>query len=163
MAERLTGKDEKGTFLIVNGCCIEKEYFTDMRETMNAFYAKQLIDKLCKLEDILEKYSIKSVEELDNLIANYKVSEFLTEDRIKEIAVNEQRKVIQSMVKEIVEKECNQLYTECNTWKEACKLALKEGYYAEKEYYIGEPPPNPRRICKKTIKLLLSASEKGGK
>ena len=27
------------------------------------------------------------------------------------------------MVKEITEKECNQLYTELNTWQRACELA----------------------------------------
>lgn len=81
--------------------------------------------KLGELEDILEKYNIDSVEELDSLIANYKISSISTEDRIKEIAVNEQIKIMQSMVKEIVEKECNQLYTECNTWKRACELACK--------------------------------------
>lgn len=81
--------------------------------------------KLGKLEDIMEKYAIESVEELDDLIANYRTSPILTEEMIKEIAVNEQRKVIQSMIKEITEKECNQLYTELNTWKRACELACE--------------------------------------
>ena len=83
----------------------------------------ELITFTCKVEDIMEKYGIESVEELDDFFANYKVSSFLTEDRIKEIAVNEQRKVFQSMIKEITEKECNQLYTELNAWKRACELA----------------------------------------
>lgn len=87
-----------------------------------------LIDKLGMLEDIMEKYGIESVEELDNLIANYRTSSLLTEERIKEIAINEQRKVLQPMIKEITEKECNQLYTELNTWKKACELACEKMY-----------------------------------
>lgn len=30
------------------------------------------------------------------------------------------------MIKEITEKECNNLYNEINTWKKACELACKE-------------------------------------
>lgn len=86
----------------------------------------KVVNKLGQLEDILEKYGIESVEELDDFFANYKVSEFLTEDRIKEIAVNEQRKVLQPMIKEIVEKECNPLYTELNIWERACELACEK-------------------------------------
>ena len=105
MAERLT-RNNKVNF-----------YFHD--EASNMVYYK-----LQALEDIMEKYAIESVEELDDLIANYRTSPILTEEMIKEIAVNEQRKVIQSMIKEITEKECNQLYTELNTWKRACELAV---------------------------------------
>ena len=100
--------------------------------------------KLGKLEDILENYGIESAEELDDLIANYRTSPILTEEMIKEIAVNEQRKVIQSMIKEITEKECNQLYTELNTWKRACELAsetLKQ--VMGKPLWIGGNIPTP--------------------
>lgn len=106
MAERLTIKNSDNTY---------------SQPTDTTF--EIVFNRLGELEDILEKYGIESVEELDSLIANYKISSILTEDRIKEIAVNEQRKIMQSMVKEIVEKECNQLYTECDTWKRACELA----------------------------------------
>lgn len=113
MAERLTEhKTTKGVTRIVI------KPYTIMSEE-----AQPIADKLCAFEDILEKYGIENVEELDDLIANYRTSPILTEEMIKEIAVNEQRKVIQSMVKEITEKECNQLYTELNTWKMACELA----------------------------------------
>lgn len=110
MVERLTEhKTTKGiTRVVVRDCVCEFQ---------------TVLNKLCAFEDIMEKYGIESVEELDDFFANYKVSSFLTEDRIKEIAVNEQRKVFQSMIKEITEKECNQLYTELNTWKRACELA----------------------------------------
>ena len=115
MAERLT-RNNKVNFYFHN-------------EASNMVYYK-----LQDLEDIMEKYGIESVEELDDLIANYRTSPILTEEMIKEIAVNEQRKVIQSMIKEITEKECNQLYTELNTWKKACEFLAYE--YAE-EYFDG--------------------------
>lgn len=109
MVERLTEhKTTKGiTRVVVRDCVCEFQ---------------TVLNKLCAFEDIMEKYGI-DVEELDDFFANYKVSDFLTEERIKEIAINEQRKVLQSMIKEITEKECNQLYTELNTWKMACELA----------------------------------------
>lgn len=125
MAERLTRNNK------VNFC------FHDKASNM-VYY------KLQDLEDIMEKYGIESVEELDDLIANYRTSPILTEEMIKEIAVNEQRKVIQSMIKEITEKECNQLYTELNTWKRACELAsetLKQ--VMGKPLWIGGNIPTP--------------------
>ena len=103
-----------------------------------------VIYKLGLLEDILEKHGIESVEELDDLVANYRTSPILAEERIKEIAVNEQRKVMQSMIKEITEKECNQLYTELATWKRACELAsetLKQ--VMGKPLWIGGNIPTP--------------------
>lgn len=132
MAERLTRK-------------IGYEYEKAKRETQ----LLEINNKLGKLEDILEKYDLE-VEELDDLIANYRTSPILTEEMIKEIAVNEQRKVIQSLIKEITEKECNQLYTELNTWKRACELAIQnpnsfrcphppEYYNAQDEYGSDEP------------------------
>ena len=103
MAERLTRNSK---FSIYNQNDIEAMY-----------------DKLAEVEDVMEEYGLERVEELDDFFANYKVSDTLTEERIKEIAVNEQRKVFQSMIKEITEKECNNLYNELNTWENACKLA----------------------------------------
>ena len=117
MAERLTKKISK---TIQDKYSLGSYLYYDFAEIDDT---NKLLNKLGKLEDILEKCGIESVEELDDLIANYRTSPILTEEMIKEIAVNEQRKVIQSMIKEITEKECNQLYTELNTWKRACELA----------------------------------------
>ena len=127
MAERLTIKNSDNTY---------------SQPTDTTF--EMVFNKLGELEDIMEKYGIESVEELDDLIANYRTSPILTEEMIKEIAVNEQRKVIQSMIKEITEKECNQLYTELNTWKRACELAsetLKQ--VMGKPLWIGGNIPTP--------------------
>lgn len=105
MAERLTKRRNNGSYTGKG----------------NELY--DIFTKLGQFEDILEKYGIKGVEELDDFFANYKVSDSLTEEKIKEIAINEQRKVLQSMIKEITEKECNKLYVELDTWKRACELA----------------------------------------
>lgn len=114
MAERLTGKDEKGTFLVVNGCCIEKEYFTDMRETMNAYYAKQLIDKLCAFEDILEKYGF-DVEKLNQMLEWLFTLSGQDADDMKFIARD--RKLIHQQYCDIK--------TDRDTWKRACELACE--------------------------------------
>lgn len=98
----------------------------DFKDCLESMYDESINAKtLKKFKDIMAKYGIESAEELDNLIANYRTSPLLTEERIKEIAINEQRKVLQPMIKEITEKECNQLYTELNTWKKACELACE--------------------------------------
>ena len=126
MAERLTNTLEKTPTLGFGlKFCSDRNCNSD-EDCCNCYAFNQTINKLRQLEDIMEKYGIESVEELDDFFANYKVSDFLTEERIKEIAINEQRKVMQSMIKEITEKECNQLYTELNTWKRACELACEK-------------------------------------
>lgn len=125
MAERLTNTlEETPTLGFGLKFCSDRNCNSD-EDCCNCYAFNQTINKLRQLEDIMEKYGIESVEELDDLIANYRTSPILTEEMIKEIAVNEQRKVIQSMIKEITEKECNQLYTELNTWKKACELACE--------------------------------------
>ena len=90
MAERLTEYNKTGWVLKLDE---PQSEFEARQQLMRKF--KLACEKLGELEDILEKYGIESVEELDDFFANYKVSSFLTEDRIKEIAVNEQRKVFQ--------------------------------------------------------------------
>ena len=140
MAERLTEYFE-------NGAYTEKKNIIDVSDKVKFFdngcVMGKAIDKLARVEDILEKYGI-DVEEIDDLIANYRTSPILTEEMIKEIAVNEQRKVIQSMIKEITEKECNQLYIELNTWKRACELMARviENIYPEPFYRFTEDIPN---------------------
>lgn len=69
MAERLTRNSK---FSIYNQNDIEAMY-----------------DKLAEVEDVMEEYGLERVEELDDFFANYKVSDTLTEEHIKEIAVNE--------------------------------------------------------------------------
>ena len=147
MAERLTEKNSiENKRYVLNS--EDNQIILTSAKLKNGFrktyYYGKPIEKLAQFEDIMEKYGIESVEELDDLIANYRTSPILTEEMIKEIAVNEQRKVIQSMIKEITEKECNQLYTELNTWKRACELAsetLKQ--VMGKPLWIGGNIPAP--------------------
>ena len=95
------------------------------------------IDKennLGKLEDILEKYGIESVEELDMKLANF--DNFMKGIKFKTIedlqnALNgkfievfdEKNKIWQDMVKKLTKTEKDR-----DTWKRACELALKEDY-----------------------------------
>lgn len=100
--------------------------------------------KLQDLEDIMEKYGIDSVEELDDLIANYRTSPILTEEMIKEIAENEIRKTFQKNIQKIRETEYRVLLNELNTWQKACELAsetLKQ--VMGKPLWIGGNIPTP--------------------
>lgn len=130
---------------------IKKEAYEKYKKLLQEFECKA-IDMI---EDLTYQFKETLAEELDDFFANYKVSESLTEDRIKEIAVNEQRKVFQSMVKGIVEKECNQLYTECNTWKRACELACKRITEVE---WLSCPETDDISESENEIKILTKQS-----
>lgn len=73
MAERLTGKSYRGFYL--KDDFGGRIYCDDNKETINAYYGQPLITKLGKLEDILEKYGIESVEELSDALEFAKVIE----------------------------------------------------------------------------------------
>lgn len=104
--------------------------FYDIKEYKEKSYndeeLSEIYNKLGKLEDLMEKYGIESIEEVDNLIANYRTSPLLTEEKIKEIAVKEQRRVLKDMVKEICYQEYGDVFTGRDTWKKACELACEE-------------------------------------
>ena len=85
MAERLTEKDKYGN----NAIFQKKDKFTIAKDKNNDIrvYGKA-IDKLAQLEDIMAKYGIESVEELDfrlafkqNDVFNYKVVTELEQER----------------------------------------------------------------------------------
>ena len=61
--ERLTKLDKEiGGYQTIDNADI---YYTDIQESI---FCGNAIDKLGKLEDVLEKYGIESVEELDNVL-----------------------------------------------------------------------------------------------
>lgn len=85
MAERLTEKDKYGN----NAIFQKKDKFTIAKDKNNDIrvYGKA-IDKLAQLEDIMAKYGIENVEELDfrlafkqNDVFNYKVVTELEQER----------------------------------------------------------------------------------
>ena len=95
---------------------LTKEYYYtwDENGTKKLSYIQKLQNKLGKLEDILEKYSIESVEELEKKIGYYI-------DKIDLEAENGYLKVIiekQNIVNQIISKELD-------TWKRACELACE--------------------------------------
>lgn len=87
------------------------------------------IDKLGKFEDILEKYGIESVEELDKKLANFdnfmKGNKFETIEDLQNAlngrfieVFDEKNKIWQDMVKKLTKTEQDR-----DTWKRACDLA----------------------------------------
>lgn len=112
--ERLTGKDKEETYLKLQGCAKgEKVWCIDDREFINAKYGKQLLNKLCAVEDLMEKYGIESMEELDKLINIWKLRD----------VVDKMEKPINSLCEKagIVDIEKDR-----NTWKKACELMAKQ-------------------------------------
>lgn len=95
MAERLTEKDKYGN----NAIFQKKDKFTIAKDKNNDIrvYGKA-IDKLAQLEDIMAKYGIESVEELDFRLA-FKQNDVFNY------------------------KEITKLETDRDTWKRACELA----------------------------------------
>ena len=123
MAERLTRK-------------IGYEYEKAKRETQ----LLEINNKLGKIEDILEKYGIESVEELDKKLANFdnfmKGNKFETIEDLQNAlngkfieVFDEKNKIWQDMVKNLTKTEQDR-----DTWKRACELMGKElDMYATKE------------------------------
>ena len=93
--ERLTEwKTTKGITKTVIRPCIETKEAIQL-----------IINKLCAFENVLEKYNIDSVEELDETldISNY----------ANEIVI-------------MLRNHCQKFANECNIWKKACELACVE-------------------------------------
>ena len=142
MAERLTEKHKISCFEydLVNFEHKVKEF-----NDYDAFYAYNMaVRKLGKLEDILEKYGIESVEELDKKLAYYI-------DKIDLEAENEYlKKVIekQNMISKIISKNRD-------TWKRACELACK--HIAEVEW-LSCPETDDISESENEIKTLTKQS-----
>ena len=88
------------------------------------------INKLAQLEDILEKYSIESVEELSNALEFAKVIEKTLSDygiqnneELEEL-LDDNKYAQNVVVKQLVE--LQNAKNEENTWKRACELACKD-------------------------------------
>ena len=123
MAERLTIKNSDNTY---------------SQPTDTTF--EMVFNKLGELEDILEKYGIESVEELDNKLANFdnfmKGNKFETIEDLQNAlngkfieVFDEKNKIWQDMVKNLTKTEKDH-----DTWKRACEFLAYE--YAE-EYFDG--------------------------
>ena len=118
MAERLTEKDKYGN----NAIFQKKDKFTIAKDKNNDIrvYGKA-IDKLAQFEDIMEKYGIESVEELDYLLEVFKK--------------------MRKQYGKLNQENCKSK-KELDTWKRACELACEEincsDNYGSKTYTI--PP-----------------------
>ena len=104
MAERLT---EKNTVSVYNNS--NSEIYLGKGEE-----ATKYIYKLAQFEDIMEKYGIESVEELDKKIGHYidKIDLEAENDYLKKVIEK------QNIVTQIISKNRD-------TWKRACELACK--------------------------------------
>lgn len=102
MSERLTEKCSFGSYVV-------KDY-ADKGDTIEKVKNHEIIDKLGKLEDILEKYDLE-VEELEELLDDNKYAQNV-------------------VVKQLVE--LQNAKNEENTWKKACELACDDlGLYED--------------------------------
>lgn len=108
MAERLTKKINK---TIQDKYSLGSYLYYDFNGAENT---NRLLNKLGKLEDILEKYGIESVEELDKKIGHYidKIELEAENDYLKK-TIEKQNVVTQSISKDR------------DTWKRACELACE--------------------------------------
>ena len=110
---------------------LTKEYYYtwDENGTKKLSYIQKLQNKLGKLEDILEKYGIESVEELDKKLANFdnfmKGNKFETIEDLQNAlngkfikVFDEKNKIWQDIVKNLTKTEQDR-----DTWKRACELA----------------------------------------
>lgn len=86
---------------------LTKEYYYtwDENGTKKLSYIQKLQNKLGKLEDILEKYGIESVELLEHIIK-------------KGIVIN-------STIEDFAKEEYDKMKQDRNTWKRACELACQ--------------------------------------
>lgn len=100
MAERLTEQNKTGWALKLDD---PQNEFEARQQLMSKF--KLACEKLGKLEDILEKYGIESVEELDYLLEVFKK--------------------MRKQYGKLNQENCKSK-KELDTWKRACELACKE-------------------------------------
>lgn len=131
MAERLTEKHKISCFEydLVNFEHKVKEF-----NDYDAFYAYNMaVRKLGKLEDILEKYGIESVEELECLIEQ--TPKFIVKEtsekygqEINGVFFSNEQMLILSQYNELQEpykKRYEQVKINRDIWKRACELACK--------------------------------------
>lgn len=84
---------------------------------------RKAIDKLGKLEDILEKYGIESVEELEQEL---KIAHEIERLKDKNIDLNNAIIVFnKNFIKDYI-REINKLKVEADTWQKACELACEK-------------------------------------
>lgn len=126
MAERLTKKISK---TIQDKYSLGSYLYYDFAKIDDT---NKLLNKLGKLEDILEKYGIESVEELDKKIDDFynfmKGNKFETIEDLQNAlngkfieVFDEKNKIWQDMVKNLTKTEKDR-----DTWKRACELACEE-------------------------------------
>ncbi len=137
MAERLTEKDKYGN----NAIFQNKDKFTIAKDKNNDIrvYGKA-IDKLAQLEDVMEDYNIKTVEELGKRLEDVEQYNYETN-----------RQFIDVMAKYGIEsiEELDKKLSDGITWQKACELACREApihcpnppeyYNAQDEYGSDEP------------------------
>lgn len=126
MAERLTKKISK---TIQNKYSLGSYLYYDFAEIDDT---NKLLNKLGQFEDILEKYGIEGMEELDEKLANFdnfmKGNKFETIEDLQNAlngkfieVFDEKNKIWQDMVKNLTKTEQDR-----NTWKRACALACEK-------------------------------------
>lgn len=91
-------------------------------------YEKQLdwssiYTKLGTLEDVMEKFGIESVEDLEDTIKNV------------------ERLLIKATQCKRLNRQIDKLTKDRDTWKKACELAIKEGEYIT-DHEVDRPFPN---------------------
>ena len=125
MAERLTKKISK---TIQDKYSLGSYLYYDFAKIDDT---NKLLNKLGKLEDILEKYGIENVEELDKKLANFdnfmKGNKFETIEDLQNAlngkfieVFDEKNKIWQDMVKNLTKTEQDR-----DTWQKACELACE--------------------------------------
>lgn len=114
MAERLTEKDKYGN----NAIFQNKDKFTIAKDKNNDIrvYGKA-IDKLAQLEDVMEDYNIKTVEELGKRLEDVEQYNYETN-----------RQFIDVMAKYGIEsiEELDKKLSDGITWQKACELACED-------------------------------------
>lgn len=126
MAERLTEK--KNDKYVIDG--FKTDFAVDLRKNcLHSLYGEP-VNKLGKLEDILEKYGIDGVEELDNKLQNlifitstmndYSITNW---EELDTVLKNFSFTKKQEKDREEIYKNMQQ---DRNTWKKTCELIVKE-------------------------------------
>ena len=111
---------------------LTKEYYYtwDENGTKKLSYIQKLQNKLGKLEDIMEKYGIESVELLEHII--------------------KKGKVINSVIEDFAKEEYDKIKQDRDTWKRACELACEKlaDIYSHCEYELfGDSVDEYRKYC----------------
>ena len=118
MAERLTEQNKTGWVLKLDD---PQNEFEARQQLMSKF--KLACEKLGKLEDILEKYGIESVEELEQEL---KIAHEIERLKDKNIDLNNAIIVFnKNFIKDYI-REINKLKVEADTWQKACELACEK-------------------------------------